>query len=131
MCMRRRTFFDRKQPFDTAVCQKMGWTNFLFANNQLPNGGCMNTTWSLAVQMQFYAVLPLALLILRPRTPGFRWALISLGNCRHVATWLHHMYTCIPALTTTEVVLQWVGASEKDPTRRPQVFEDGHNAADW
>lgn len=95
--MRRRTFFDRKQPFDTAVCQKMGWTNFLFANNQLPNGGCMNTTWSLAVQMQFYAVLPLALLMLRPRTPGFRQALISLTlqACGYLAAPYVYLYTCI------------------------------------
>ncbi|BDA41092.1 probable nose resistant to fluoxetine protein 6 at N-terminal half [Coccomyxa sp. Obi] len=67
-----RTFFDRKQPWDTAVCQKKAWTNFLFTNNQLANGGCFNTSWSLAVQMQFYAVLPLALVMLKPRTPGFR-----------------------------------------------------------
>ncbi len=39
----------------------------------------MNTTWSLAVQIQFYTVLPLALLMLRPRAAGFRCAL-------HVAT---------------------------------------------
>ena len=46
--------------------------NLVFLNNQLQNGGCFNTTWSLAVQMQFYAMLPLCLVLLRPRTLGFR-----------------------------------------------------------
>lgn len=74
LCAHRRTFFDRKQPWDTAVCRDKAWTNFLFTNNQLANGGCYNTSWSLAVQMQFYAVLPLALVMLRPRAPAFRCA---------------------------------------------------------
>ena len=69
------------------MCREKAWTNFLFTNNQLANGGCYNTSWSLAVQMQFYAVLPLALVMLRPRTPGFRcatnllWYLMFLILC--------------------------------------------------
>ncbi len=46
--------------------------NLVFLNNQLQNGGCYNIAWSLAVQVHFYALLPLGLLLLRPRLPGFR-----------------------------------------------------------
>lgn len=54
------------------LCRGQGWMNLVFLNSQLPNGGCYNISWSLAVQVQFYALLPLGLLLLRPRMPGFR-----------------------------------------------------------
>ena len=54
------------------VCRKQGWMNLAFLNNQLRNGGCFNISWSLAVQVQFYALFPLGLLLLRPRMPRFR-----------------------------------------------------------
>ena len=60
------------------VCRKQGWLNFVFLNNQLRNGGCSNISWSLAVQVHFYALFPLSLLLLRPRMPGFRCGLTML-----------------------------------------------------
>jgi peptidoglycan/LPS O-acetylase OafA/YrhL len=35
--------------------------NFLFLNNQIPFGGCMGWTWSLAIQGQFYFAFPIIL----------------------------------------------------------------------
>ena len=54
------------------ACAAHWWANLGLLNNQLPAGGCFNITWSLAVQAQFYALLPIALVLLKPRTPGFR-----------------------------------------------------------
>jgi peptidoglycan/LPS O-acetylase OafA/YrhL len=36
-------------------------------------GGCMNYTWSLAVQVQFYLLCPIVLLLLMPSIQGFRY----------------------------------------------------------
>ena len=68
----RRAFLDDKSTYDTQACATHWWANLVFLNNQLPAGGCFNVTWSLAVQAQFYVLLPLALVLLRPQKPGFR-----------------------------------------------------------
>ncbi|BDA41091.1 hypothetical protein COCOBI_01-7460 [Coccomyxa sp. Obi] len=68
-----RASYDAGATFDAEVCRsKKALANFLFQNNQLANGGCYNITWTLAVQMQLYLLLPLALLLLRPQRRGFR-----------------------------------------------------------
>ncbi len=41
-------------------------------NNMLPFAGCASHTWSTAVQMQFFLLAPLVLLLLRPAFPNFR-----------------------------------------------------------
>ncbi|KAK9841795.1 hypothetical protein WJX81_003721 [Elliptochloris bilobata] len=64
--------FFTELPFATDQCARNLWANIVFAHNALPMGGCYSITWSLAVQMQFYAVFPLLLVLLRPSTPGFR-----------------------------------------------------------
>jgi peptidoglycan/LPS O-acetylase OafA/YrhL len=72
MCHRRACFGDRAT-FDAAVCEsRRGVANYLFQNNHLSNGGCYNTTWTLAALMHFYTLFPLALLLLRPRRAGFK-----------------------------------------------------------
>jgi peptidoglycan/LPS O-acetylase OafA/YrhL len=70
--VRRRAFFAPRTTFDVEVSGKSLWRNLVLLNNQMDLGGCFATTWSLCVQMQFYAVFPLALLLLRPHRPGFR-----------------------------------------------------------
>ncbi len=47
----------------------------MFQNNQLASGGCYSISWTLAVQMQFYLLFPLCLLLLQPRKRGFRYIL--------------------------------------------------------
>lgn len=49
--------------------------NLLFLNNWLPFGGCMGWTWSLAIQVQFYVLFPLLVLLFK--TPK-RLALLML-----------------------------------------------------
>jgi peptidoglycan/LPS O-acetylase OafA/YrhL len=71
---RRRGFFDRFATMDQGACATSLWRNFTFTNNMVDFAGCWNITWSLCVQMQFYAAFPLALLALQPQKPGFRWA---------------------------------------------------------
>ena len=70
----RRAFLDHLSTFDIEVCRSTWWLNLIFMSNQHIIGGCFNITWSLAVQMQFYLLLPAALLVLRPKAPGFRYA---------------------------------------------------------
>ena len=70
MC--REGFFGHRSSFDLEVCREHGWRNFIFLNNQLPMGGCFNISWSLAVQVHFYVLFPLGVLLLRPKTSGFR-----------------------------------------------------------
>ena len=67
----RRTFFGESCVWDEKACAGV-WRTFAFLHNQQRAGGCFHTTWSLAVQMRFYALFPPALLLLRPRAPGFR-----------------------------------------------------------
>ena len=59
-------------PFNLDNCPRRLWASFAFVNNRLPYAGCAAHTWSAAVQMQFYALAPLALLLMRPRSPFFR-----------------------------------------------------------
>jgi hypothetical protein len=59
-------------PFNQEYCPRLLWASFAFVNNALPFAGCASHTWSMAVQMQFYALAPLTLLLLRPRSPAFR-----------------------------------------------------------
>ncbi|KAK9907547.1 hypothetical protein WJX75_005734 [Coccomyxa subellipsoidea] len=77
----RRTFFEPLRTFDKAACKDTIAHNIFFVHNQQPGGGCYTTTWSLAVQMQFWCMFPLALLLLRPQMPGFRarvaWSLLA------------------------------------------------------
>lgn len=68
----RAGFFGPRTTFDQEVCRKQGWRNLVFLNNQLSNGGCFNISWSLAVQVHFYLLFPLGLLLLRPKRAGFR-----------------------------------------------------------
>lgn len=55
------------------VCKETKWANFFLAQNQYPMSGCMGYTWSLAVQVQFYLILPIVLLLLQPSVRNFRW----------------------------------------------------------
>ncbi|KAK9819568.1 hypothetical protein WJX81_007717 [Elliptochloris bilobata] len=71
-------------PFPTEHCPRRMWANLAFVNNSLAMGGCFGTTWSLAVQMQFYAVFPLLLVLLRPRTPGFRARVAAAAAASYV-----------------------------------------------
>jgi peptidoglycan/LPS O-acetylase OafA/YrhL len=50
----------------------MLWASFAFINNTLPFAGCASHTWSMAVQMQFYLLLPAVLVLLQPRSASFR-----------------------------------------------------------
>jgi peptidoglycan/LPS O-acetylase OafA/YrhL len=52
----------------TQACQANWWTNLVFANNMVPFtgslfGSCMPWTWYLAVDTQFYALLPLLVFV--------------------------------------------------------------------
>ena len=69
----RAGFFGPKATFDREVCSRLGWLNLVFLNNQHQNGGCFNISWSLAVQVHFYILFPLGLILLRPKSPEFRW----------------------------------------------------------
>lgn len=69
---RRAGFFGPFGAFDHEQCSKNMSYNVFFAQNQLPTFGCFTVAWSLAVQMQFWFIFPLVLLLLRPQTPGFR-----------------------------------------------------------
>lgn len=70
-CDGRRAFVE-VDPFNADNCPSQLWASFAFVNNLLPFAGCASHTWSTAVQMQFYLMAPLALLLLRPKEPGFR-----------------------------------------------------------
>ncbi|BDA51508.1 hypothetical protein COCOBI_19-0630 [Coccomyxa sp. Obi] len=65
-------FFGPLGAFDHDQCNNAMSYNVFFAQNQLPTFGCFTVAWSLAVQMQFWFMFPLVLLLLRPQTPGFR-----------------------------------------------------------
>ena len=67
---RRGAFFGDSCVWDAEACRAV-WKTFAFLHNQQSAGGCFHTTWSLAVQMRFYLLFPLALLLLRPKAPGF------------------------------------------------------------
>ena len=69
--MHRRAFVE-VDPFNEGNCPRLLWASFAFLNNLLPFAGCASHTWSTAVQMQFYALVPLVLVMLRPKAPAFR-----------------------------------------------------------
>ncbi len=75
----RRDAFFTELPFATDQCERNLWASFALVHNLLPMGGCFSITWSLAVQMQFYACFPVLLVLLRPSAPGFRHAPVC-GN---------------------------------------------------
>ena len=75
----RRDAFFTELPFATDQCERNLWASFALVHNLLPMGGCFSITWSLAVQMQFYACFPVLLVLLRPCAPGFRHAPVC-GN---------------------------------------------------
>ncbi|CAL8465660.1 g5196 [Coccomyxa elongata] len=68
----RGGFFGPLGAFNHDQCNNAMSYNVFFAQNQLPASGCFTVAWSLAVQMQFWFIFPLVLLLLRPQTPGIR-----------------------------------------------------------
>lgn len=72
MWLCRNAFFGPLGAFDQGLCKNTMRYNIIFAQNQLPTFGCYTIAWSLAVQMQFWFIFPLALLLLQPQTKGFR-----------------------------------------------------------
>lgn len=68
-----RRAFAEVDPFNPGNCPRLLWASFAFVNNMLPFAGCASHTWSTAVQMQFFLLAPLVLLLLRPALPGFRY----------------------------------------------------------
>lgn len=69
---RARDAFFTEVPFATEQCGRNMWATLALVHNARPMGGCYSTTWSLAVQAQFYVGFPALLVLLRPRAPGFR-----------------------------------------------------------
>jgi peptidoglycan/LPS O-acetylase OafA/YrhL len=69
----------RGDPTATDVPSACEWSvfNLLFLNNNLPFGGCMGWTWSLAVQFQFYMLFPL---VLRWTGRGSRLVWVAAGS---------------------------------------------------
>ncbi len=94
----RRASFDAGATFDIDVCRsREALANLVFQNNQLAAGGCYNTTWTIAVQMQFYLLVPLALLLLRLPKRGFRWSFTPLhANTEQM------LNSKLPAASTTQ-----------------------------
>ena len=58
--------------FNPASCPRLLWATFFFVNNRMPYAGCVSYTWSMAVQMQFYLILPPILLLCNPSSPAFK-----------------------------------------------------------
>jgi peptidoglycan/LPS O-acetylase OafA/YrhL len=60
-------------PGQRAACAKWGWTNLLFVNNlfgpQISRRSCFGHGWSLALEMQFYAIAPLVVAAMRRAWP--------------------------------------------------------------
>lgn len=71
----RRAFVD-VDPFNQDNCPRLLWASFAFVNNYLPYAGCVSYTWSMAVQMQFYVILPMFLLLCNPASPSFQWVCV-------------------------------------------------------
>eukprot|EP00823_Brevimastigomonas_motovehiculus_P009899 TRINITY_DN975_c0_g1_i1.p1 TRINITY_DN975_c0_g1~~TRINITY_DN975_c0_g1_i1.p1 ORF type:complete len:543 (+),score=133.76 TRINITY_DN975_c0_g1_i1:52-1629(+) len=55
--------------------------NLLFLSNTLPFGGCMGWCWSLAIQGQFYLLLPILIRILKRRTRLLKAGFVILAYC--------------------------------------------------
>eukprot|EP00884_Botryococcus_braunii_P020302 jgi/Botrbrau1/6956/Bobra.0215s0033.1 len=99
-----RTGFFSWQPYHPEMCKDALWANFVFAQNQFPFGGCSTFLWTLAVQIQFYLLLPVLLLLLQPSRKNFRWRIlwicavpfISQAVRRIRIVWHPDMYMPIP-----------------------------------
>lgn len=65
------------------ACNKYGWMNLLFINNFAPSiGGCMQWTWSLATEMQYYVVSPFIMIVYTkwPRVGAALFALLLAAS---------------------------------------------------
>lgn len=72
----------------TDYCKSHWWTNILYINNFFPvlkNRQCMNWTWFLALDMQFFIITPLLVIILY-RSRAFGLAIIGVIVAACVAT---------------------------------------------
>ena len=70
------------------ACNSMGWMNLLFVNNLFaPSvGGCMQWTWSVATEMQFYVFSPFIMMVVaRWRRIGF--VLLAFLVCSSLDPW--------------------------------------------
>ena len=91
------------------------WASMLFITNilgQVPIGG---HTWNIPLQMQFYAVLPLALWALHPRLAGFRSRLA---------------YSCLACVILSSLYQAWVVLGQKLtwPIPEQAAFNQGASA---
>ncbi|BDA44071.1 hypothetical protein COCOBI_05-2550 [Coccomyxa sp. Obi] len=87
-----RRAFAEVDPFNPGNCPRLLWASFAFVNNMLPFAGCASHTWSTAVQMQFFLLAPLVLLLLRPALPGLRSRVGWAAACTVVAVLGHRAY---------------------------------------
>ena len=72
----RRAFIE-VDPFNQANCPRLLWATFAFVNNRLPYAGCVSYTWSMAVQMQFYMITPVLLLLCKFSSTRHRSTILS------------------------------------------------------
>lgn len=56
----------------------MAWANLIYINNYIPHS-FMSWTWSLAIEEQFYLVMPLLILVVFPRIGNKFWFFVLLG----------------------------------------------------
>lgn len=64
------------EPGQRAACARWGWSNLLFVNNlfgpQVSRSSCFGHGWSLALEMQFYAIAPVLVAAMAVRRAGAR-----------------------------------------------------------
>lgn len=56
----------------------MAWANLIYINNYIPHS-FMSWTWSLAIEEQFYLVMPFLILVVFPRIGNKLWFFLVLG----------------------------------------------------